>query len=304
MEQAGVAFAKANVSKSPVAHCDAIDEDTPSPHGEFAAEIKALKAAIDREPDNADAYFQLGNAVRRNGQFERTIECYRDCIARHPEHILALNNLGSVLGALGRLEESVEVFRQAVLAVPDRAVAHKNLGSVLLALRRFDEALEAFNTAVRLDPTYVEIWVAMAHVYKEIGQAEKTVECDRRAIALQPNLAVAADDLCYSIQYHPLADTETILRELSVWNTRHAAPLARFIRPHANDRNPNRRLRVGYISPNFRDHCQCLFMLPLLANHDPRRCASSAIPMPRDRCHDAEDSEPLSSMARHHRHAR
>ena len=137
--------------------------------------------------------FQSRQRVRRNGQFERAIECYRDCIARQPDHILALNNLGSVLGATGRLEESVESSEQAVLAVPDRAVAHKNLGSVLLAFaglmrRSMRLTNRAFDSIRRTSKSGSR---CANRVQGDRRDREDAVECDRRAIALQPNLAVA-----------------------------------------------------------------------------------------------------------------
>jgi protein O-GlcNAc transferase len=60
------------------------------------------------------------------------------------------------------------------------------------------------------------------------------------------------------------------LTESQNWHRQHAEPLAQLIAPHANDPNPDRRLRIGYISPDFRDHPVGRFMLPLLKSHDHR----------------------------------
>ena len=59
-----------------------------------------------------------------------------------------------------------------------------------------------------------------------------------------------------------------IYEECRRWNQQHARPLAKFIRPHGNDTAPERRLRIGYVSPDFRDHCQAFFTVPLFSAHD------------------------------------
>jgi predicted O-linked N-acetylglucosamine transferase (SPINDLY family) len=182
-----------------------------------------------------------------------------------------MNNLGAVLGATGDLAEAARVFQSAIALEPTNAIAHKNLGSVMLAMRRYDEALTAFNESLRCDPENVEALIALANLYKDIGEVERAIECDRCAIALKPDHLLPADDLCYSIQYSRDNDAPAIARELAAWNARHAAPLAHLIQPHKNDRNPDRRRRIGYISPNVRDHCQALFMIPLLTHHDAKQ---------------------------------
>ena len=196
------------------------------------------------------------------------IESYRQCLDCRPDHILALNNLGAVLGATGNLAEAASVFQRAIIVDTTNSIAHKNLGSVLLAMRRYDEALLALRIAQRLEPDNVDVLITLSNLYKDVGEIENAVDCDRRAMALRPDHPVPADDLCYAIQYHPGYDSKAIATDLAAWNARHAAPLAHRIQPHSNDRNPDRRLRIGYVSPNFRDHCQALFMIPLLTHHD------------------------------------
>ena len=61
------------------------------------------------------------------------------------------------------------------------------------------------------------------------------------------------------------------MEETRRWSNQHAAPLVSRRRPHPHDRSPERRLRVGYVSPDFRDHVQRLYMLPVLRQHDRSR---------------------------------
>src|SRR5262249_38111043 len=75
-------------------------------------------------------------------------------------------------------------------------------------------------------------------------------------------------NLLFTLQFHPEYHARTILEEHKAWNQRHAEPLARFAKPHANNRSPERGLRIGYVSADFRDHVIGRNLLPLFRNHD------------------------------------
>jgi protein O-GlcNAc transferase len=87
-------------------------------------------------------------------------------------------------------------------------------------------------------------------------------------LELKPGDYASHSNLVFTIQYHPDYDSASILHETLRWNVLHAAPLKHEIKPHENDRMPDRRLRIGYVGADFREHCQSLFTIPLLSNHD------------------------------------
>ncbi len=87
-------------------------------------------------------------------------------------------------------------------------------------------------------------------------------------IALAPGNVTAQDDRLFSLHYYSEFDALAIFKAAKQWNDQIARPLAGEIRAHDNDRSPQRRLRIGYISPDFRRHCLSLFSLPLLTHHD------------------------------------
>src|ERR1019366_500696 len=90
----------------------------------------------------------------------------------------------------------------------------------------------------------------------------------RQALAIKPDYADVHSNLAFTLHYHPGQSAQTIAAEHGRWNRQHAEPLKKFIQPHSNDRSPNRRLRIGYVSPDLREHPVGRFLLPLLAHHD------------------------------------
>lgn len=174
----------------------------------------------------------LGNALHESYRYAEAELRYREALCRLPGEHGLFTKLGTALLAQGKLDEAAETFRRVVSAMPHLAVGHVNLGTVLQTLGRADEALSHFRTALGLDP---------------------------RSHALYSNLGTS---LTYSATHGP-ADLKRLYDDFD----RIVAQPLRDQRPHANDRNPDRRLRIGYVSPDFREHAVAYFALPLLEGH-------------------------------------
>jgi len=202
--------------------------------GHWDAALDLIRRAVQINPDRAEAHYQMGIALQGMGRLDDAIAAYRLAIELKPDFAQAHNNLGIACKNLGQVDEAVASLRQATLLKPDLAETHNNLGLVLHELGRMDEAVAAYRQAIRFKPGY----------------------------------AAAHGAILLAMHYQPTFDPRALLIESRQWNRQHAEPLQRFIQPHSNDRNPDRRLRIGYVSPDFCEHAVSRFTLPLLAAHD------------------------------------
>ena len=102
---------------------------------------------------------------------------------------------------------------------------------------------------------------------KDSGALDEAIDCFRRAAELDPCDAATHSNLCYWLSFQS-PQGEPILEECLRDDARHAVPLQSAAPIYSNDCFPDRRLRIGYVSPDFRDHCQWLFTIPLLSQHN------------------------------------
>jgi predicted O-linked N-acetylglucosamine transferase (SPINDLY family) len=241
----------------------AIDEQGP-----LAGAVAIDRPALLPAPGDAEARFRLGNALKSQRRLADAAACYRRAIALRPDYVEAHNNLGAALKDQGKFHEAAVCYRAALRYNPLYAEAHNNLGGVLWEQGDLDQALSCFRRALELKPDYAEAHYNLGVLLKDTGQAAEAIACYRRALQLSPNFVACHSNLVYLLYFCPGYDVQAIYEEHCRWDRQHAAPLAKSIRPHTNDRSPERRLRVGYVSPDFRVHCQSFFTVPLFSSHN------------------------------------
>lgn len=232
--------------------------------GDAPAAIQALQLAIRIKPAYPEAHFNLGNSLQKLGDAETAIAEFRQAISLRPTYVEAYANLGSLLRLLGRESEALVVYEECARQNPTSVVALRSLGTARAEQGQLDEAIDYYQRAIQLNPNDPKNHFQLGYTLKAAGLLTEAIACYRRSLELDPTYKEPADDLCFTLIYHPDFDERAIQRELAAWNRTHA-PASRSA--HTNDRDPERKLRIGYVSPNFRDHVLSLFTIPLLEHH-------------------------------------
>jgi protein O-GlcNAc transferase len=233
----------------------------------FADAVTILQKAIDLDSHLAEAAYNLGNALCGLGRLREAAGYYRRAVELKPDYADAHNNLGTVYKEQGEFSLAAAAFEAAMRACPSSAVAFNNAANVHRILHKMDEAEALLRQALEIEPGLSMTYNNLGNVLKDMGALDEAIDCYRKALAMEPGNTIAHSNLAYSL-YFRATDGDEVLEECRRWDVRHGLPLHRTIQIAAENRSTHRRLRVGYVSGDFREHCQSLFTIPLLSNHN------------------------------------
>ena len=278
--------------------------------GDNAAAERSHRRAIALKPGYAEAHGNLGNVLSDLGRLDEAIACYRQALTHNPEDANIHNGLGSALLKLDRHGEAIASFEAALALKPGFAEAHGNLGISLKETDRPDGALASYQRALALRPDFAEAHSNMGNALKDLGRLDDAAACYRRALAIRPGYAQARTNLGSVLTYmgqldEALACYEQALADkpdhrLAANNYLHTLlyrpdvsndDLFDACRRMAASRKPipetvpqtpleahmetpleaGARLRIGYLSSDFRNHPLGHNVQPLIANHDHER---------------------------------
>ncbi len=237
--------------------------------GHSQAAIDLIERAIALNPNVAEYYCNLGAVLQSLNRWEGVIAAYQKAIALQPDSAETFNNLGTALIRMGNPREAAAAFQHAIALRPDLPEPYYNLAN-LQAAEDLDKSISGYRQAIALRPDNVEAIYNLGNALKDTGRVEEAIECYRRAIGIRPH-ARAAGNLLYTMHFHPRDDPQWIAQEHAQWNQTYARPLQRPTPDFPNDRNSDRPLKIGYVSPDFRSHPVGRFLLPIFQHADRSR---------------------------------
>jgi predicted O-linked N-acetylglucosamine transferase (SPINDLY family) len=226
----------------------------------------AFHAAVKSESGLAEAHHQLGNILKRQNRMAESLSSLREAVRLAPKEPVFWLSRGIAAQEAGALDEAVESFQQAIQLNPALAETHTLLGQVFLAQQKVESAHEQFCEALRLKPDSVEAHHDLGRLCAEEGLHVEAAEHFRRALTLSPT-PESQSNLLFLLHYLTETTSDQHFAEHKRWAEWFESPAKASWRAHANNREPGRRLRIGYVSPDLRDHPVVSFIGPILRQH-------------------------------------
>jgi len=236
-------------------------------NGRLSAAEAALRRILVLHPKDFDALLLLAAIHCGKDQAKRAEILSRRAVASKPSSPIAQHRLGVAFQKQKCYEKAARCFRRALALDPCFAEAHLDLGHALYEQGHLDQAVKSFHRALAINPAVAQAHYRLGNAFWNQGQIAAAMECYRRAIALKPDYAAALSNLAFTMNY----DAEASRSDIYAAHRARAAvfpPLEVFGRTYPNDRRPERRLRIGYVSGDFCEHSVSYFFEPLVASHN------------------------------------
>ena len=233
--------------------------------------LDLLRRAAELSPANPYHRIDLAAVLGKIGRPADALPHLAVALRLKPDIPELHNNLGVTLEKLDQFDHAAASYREAVRLRPDYPEAHHNLGNLLRKAGRPAESAAEYRDAVRLNGQYGKAVQGLARTLADLGEIEETISTLQGLVEHMPTLAAARSALLYTIHYSPEYDGRRLAAEHREWGRIFCEPARRAIAPQENDRASERKLRVGYVSPDFRDHTVPHFVTAALEQHDRER---------------------------------
>jgi predicted O-linked N-acetylglucosamine transferase (SPINDLY family) len=216
---------------------------------------------------HGDTLFKLGNMFAVRGRFSEAVAAYEHAISADGLLAGAYNNLGLTMMELGKPEPAYKYLTRALELHPDYAETHNNLGNLCVLLFRMEKAIAHFERAIELKPKYASAYSNLGRAYRLCGEVDESIVLIRTALELEPTVRVLIDNLLFSLIYTD-TDPELVFQE-------HVRLVSSAYASTASTQPPEKykhdKIRIGYISGDFRDHPVAFFFEPMLLYFDRNR---------------------------------
>ena len=269
-------------------------------HGKLQEAEQCYEEMLRFQPDNANALHFLGIIYYRRKQYDLAISYIKKALFLQPNYFDAYNNLGIVLQEIGQFDEAITYYQQAIQVNPDSYLPYYNLGNLFREKKQIEKAINYYRKALQANPNLLEAYTQLGRIFDDIGQLELGVHCYKYALQLNPNLVdettnvgillakqskldeaevyfkralqinpgflPAYHNLLFNMCHNSKHDTPTIFHEHKKFAEQYEK--LSCYSSYANDCDPDRKIRIGYISPDFIKHPVSYFLEPVLMSHN------------------------------------
>ena len=215
-------------------------------------------------PDQPEILYLMGVMAFDAGQLDAAITYLERAISARADFAIACNALGAAFQNQGRYGDAEKQYRLALQIDPKYPDAHLNLGICFRLQAKLDEAATHYRKAIQLKPDYAKAYNNLGNVLKDLGLIDEAALSYRRAIESLPSYSDAHSNLLLTEQYRLGHTSESLFELHREWEQFHGSIYKESWPVHANVANSERKIRIGFVSPDFNRHPVGYFVVGLL----------------------------------------
>ncbi|MEX3964389.1 tetratricopeptide repeat protein [Paraburkholderia sp. EG286B] len=222
--------------------------------GKTEAALKLARRLTEQNPAHGECWLTLTHALQRAGKYAESVMSAERATGLLPNSLPAQTMLADALHITRQHQRAILHCIQALEKHPESAALHRTLGAALQATGRAGEGIAQMRRAVELEPNNALELDALANALNEDGQYDEAESAFRKALALAPMQAATHSNMLFCLMHKTDLDAESAFAEFSEYGKRQEASLRANWPQHTNDRNPSRRLRIGFVSGDLINH--------------------------------------------------
>ncbi|WP_040040222.1 tetratricopeptide repeat protein [Noviherbaspirillum autotrophicum] len=220
-------------------------------------------------PEYSALLGQKGNVLIGQMRYQEAIPYYERAIALEPKPAMLYSNLGLAHFHTGNHEEAINCYRTALELDSRLAMAWNNMAGVFEKRKNLPEAIANYQKALECDPNFAEVYNNLGSCFMNLVELDKALAMFQKSIELEPKYDDARSNLLFCLNYHPELTAEEIFgwyRRLGEEVERNVAD--KLISHEGWNWDGKRKLRIAYLSPDFKGHACRYFIEPLFREHD------------------------------------
>lgn len=236
--------------------------------GDASGAFAAYRAALGADGDNPFAHYNVGRLRHARGELEAAEAHLRRALERRPHFTEALITLAAVLDARRDATGAAALLEQALALAPGHGGAWFNYGELLWRLERYDEAEDALRRALEIEPRFIPAWQLLGNLLRGTARLAEALQTFAAARRLEPARFDLESMELLLLTLSDALTAEALFERQRAFGARLEAAVPARRAPYAQSADPERRLRIGYVSCDFNRHPVAWFLQPLLERHD------------------------------------
>ena len=233
-----------------------------------AAEIH-LRQALQFQPNESQAFDALIFVLHKQRKSEQAIALLQEQLQKNPDDSHAHSHLGTIYNDLGRYTEAIAHLRKSLKLNDSQAMTFNNLGFALVQEGQLTEAIANFQSAINLNSDLAAAYLNLGHALTNQGRVTEGIACFKETLRIEPDYHPGHSNYLYALNYDGDNGAESIASAHKIWGKQIVK-----LTNHTNWQNilqTERKLRIGYLSPDFRQHSVAYFIESVLTHHDPEK---------------------------------